>query len=60
MQLLIHFYLALSVILVLATVVCVLLDILLEKREQEKANKDPHSAKEKRSSGEGLGQDRAD
>ena len=39
MQLLIHSYLAFSVILVLSSVVCVLLDLLFERRALEERAK---------------------
>lgn len=61
MQLLIHSYLAFSVILVLSSVVCVLLDILFERRAREKrAKKDLGSAEGKGKSSEDSERDRAD
>lgn len=61
MQLLIHSYLAFSVILVLSSVVCVLLDLLFERRAREKrAKKDLGSAEERRKSSGDFERDRAD
>lgn len=61
MQLLIHSYLAFSVILVLSSVVCVLLDLLFERRAREKrAKKDLGSAEERGKSSEDSERDRAD
>lgn len=61
MQLLIHSYLAFSVILVLSSVVCVLLDLLFERRAlEERAKKDLGSAEETRKSSEDSERDRAD
>lgn len=61
MQLLIHSYLAFSVILVLSSVVCVLLDLLFERRALDKrAKKDLGSAEETRKSSEDSERDRAD
>lgn len=61
MQLLIHSYLAFSVILVLSSVVCVLLDLLFERRAlEERAKKDLGSAKERGKSSEDSERDRAD